>query len=277
MTSKVFVKLFRPHIVGFCKQVQTCVLVTLFFCLAVFSPELPKQTSAATPLIQLRVPILYYHHISKNPTSSSNVNINKFAAQIKYIHQNNYHVINFAKLRKALAGETTLPSKPVIIAFDDGLKDQYLNAYPILKKYNKKATFFIPTGLLDRSSKPNPSFMTVQQVRTLSLNRMEIASHTLTHARLTDIVGDPQKINFELLASRNDIERITGKKPDFFAYPYGSYNEEVINYVKNNGYLLAATSSRGTVHRSDKPYELKRVRIDQKTSNLKIFAYYLGG
>ena len=118
-----------------------------------------------------------------------------------------------------------MPAKSVALIFDDGYGDNYTNAFPILQKYQMRATFFIITGALGE-----PGYMADSQIRALSESGMEIQSHTVHHVSLG-------KINAGLTAketadSKKTLEQILGKPCLFLAYPSGSFNTTVENNLK---------------------------------------------
>lgn len=103
--------------------------------------------------------ILAYHRII-NPTDDFiqhrgviSATPENFERQIKFLVKN-YNLISFEHLKQAVDAKIRLPQRSVIITFDDGYKDNYTNAFPILQKYGAFATFFLTTGFLDGSNVP---------------------------------------------------------------------------------------------------------------------------
>ena len=110
-----------------------------------FSNE--TATENVTKQISNSIPILMYHSISVNPRNTLLVEPNKFEDEIKYLHDANYHTLSFKDLEDWKVGNP-IAVKPVLITFDDGYKDNYTNAYPILKKYNMKGTVFLVSSFV---------------------------------------------------------------------------------------------------------------------------------
>jgi len=216
-----------------------------------------------------RVPIVTYHHISNNTNSSNriewglNVSISAFEEQVKYLSDNGYSTVTLLDVYRSFYGGKPLPPKSVVLTFDDGYRDNYEHAFPILKKYKKVGTFFMISGFVN-----SQSYMTVAQLKEISDVGMEIGPHTKSHQGLGAL--DKTKIATEVILSKMEIEKITGKPAYFLAYPYGGYNEQVISVIKTQGYLLAVTARDGKDQDNSKPYELNRSSVSPKT-NLKAF------
>ncbi|MBR3622573.1 MAG: polysaccharide deacetylase family protein, partial [Selenomonadaceae bacterium] len=89
-----------------------------------------------------KILVLNYHKID-NVNISLSVPPAEFDKQMKYLKDNDYHTITPDELYASIEGREKLPENPVLITFDDGYADNYTNAYPILKKYDFKATIFV--------------------------------------------------------------------------------------------------------------------------------------
>lgn len=124
----------------------------------------------------------------------------------------------------------------ITLSFDDGWKNQYTNALPLLKKYNFPATFFIITEALSTGG-----YMTPENIQKISHDGYEIGDHTLTHPDLTTL---PKKeARKEIVSSRKYLQNLTGQTVDTLAYPYGAENTSIRTMSKNNGYVAARTAS----------------------------------
>ena len=232
--------------------------------------ELPPNLFKYAAPKNVRVPILTYHAISYKPQSYKDPNLvikpKQLEAQIKYLYQHRYNTISLTDLYGAMYLGKKLPPKPVILTFDDGLREQYRVAFPILKKYRKKATFFVTPCVFDRPSKIR--YMTPEQLSEMSKAGMDIQSHTYCHGILTDY--DSAKLNFHIAWPKHLIEKgITGKPVQFMSYPHNRYNNKVIRAVRDNEFLFALTSSPGKIQEYRRPYQLHRYGIGYYTSMAK--------
>lgn len=185
----------------------------------------------------LTVPILYYHYIGENPNKEDeardNLSINPktFDSQLNFITQNGYTPITLDSLYGSLKSGTSLPPKPVILTFDDGYIDFYINAYPAVKKYGFQTTVFIPTGLIGGSY-----YLTWDQIKEMSSSGLvSFQAHSVSHSMLTELSSD--KLRYEVFESKKALEQILGKPVNFFAYPYGVSDPRVWQEVQKAGYL----------------------------------------
>jgi polysaccharide deacetylase len=130
-------------------------------------------------------------------------------------------------------------NKVIMINFDDGWKSQLLYAKPILDQYGYKATFFIPCAKMATA----PYWMTWPDIAKLRDDKMDIESHTMTHAHLTTLLSSPAKLAYEIGYSRQCLAN-QGYNTPIFAYPLnlGSDNPTIVNIVAKY-YDLARTGS----------------------------------
>jgi peptidoglycan/xylan/chitin deacetylase (PgdA/CDA1 family) len=235
------------------------------------TPALPPE-----PIDSVHVPILMYHHLEELTGDQASdpdyqqlfVAPKAFEEQVTYLKENGYHTITFAELVGAFNGEVTLPSNPVIITFDDGWDDIYNVAYPILQEHGLRATFFIATNWLENLE----GTLTWAQLEEMSAGGMEFGSHSFTHPYLT--TADPDWRKYELEESKAALERHTGKTITALAYPFGLYDDAVIEAVKEAGYLTACTIDPGTTLTADTLLTLPRTWVYDWTT-LEDFAALL--
>lgn len=215
--------------------------------------EMP--TTLSKKILPIRVPILVYHSIRPSyvgePKANKiyDVDPKNFEIQLEYLKNHGYTAISFDDLTNYFNG-STLPAKPVIISFDDGLENQYLNALPILKKEEMVATFFIYTNAIGRRN-----FFTWEQVKELILAKMTIGSHSKSHPFLWKIT-DHAQLKTELADSKNIIEKNIGKTITTFAYPFGLYKSITVAEVKAAGYTSARIGFERTTHTKDDLFTL---------------------
>ncbi|TFH40348.1 MAG: polysaccharide deacetylase family protein [Lysobacterales bacterium] len=208
------------------------------------------------------MPILMYHYISAPPEDADSVRRDLslppelFEAQLKYLVEQGYQSITLSDLVMALQTGSALPPKPVIITLDDGYRDAYTNAYPLLLKYGMKATVFVITGMVDDN---NPNYLTWAQVAEMSSHDIDIESHSVNHPDLRN--RDAAFIQHELVASKQAIEARTGRTVHFLCYPSGHYDANVVSLLPGAGYWAAVTTIQGIEENSSNLFELVRLRI----------------
>lgn len=233
------------------------VFVAAIAAMIIFSqqPKPLQATMVADSESGTKVLVLNYHKIDHTFISLS-VRPEDFDNQMKYLHDNGYHTISPDELYEALAGNGQLPENPVLITFDDGYEDNYTNAYPILRKYDFKATIFVVTGFLDRHKK---GYLSWDQAREMNKNGINIESHTVNHKSMTDLTDD--ELRSELVDSKKKAETELGHAVNYVAYPTGTYNLHIAQMVKEAGYKAAFTIKYGNVDKASNIFALERVPI----------------
>ncbi len=211
---------------------------------------------------ELDVPILMYHYICTPPTDADDVRIDlstspeTFHEQLAALDAAGYTTITLYDLVFALQTGQTLPDKPIILTFDDGYRDNYENAFPILQEYDMVATFFVITGYLDEG---RPDYVTWEQVAEMSQAGMSIESHSYNHADLSG--KDVDYLVWQILGPKQAIEERTGVPVRFFCYPGGSYDELVIDVLKSANYWGATTVNQDVIQSNEGLFELSRIRV----------------
>lgn len=230
-------------------KILIAILIAVFVLPGFLNPSYSKNQK------DFSIPVLMYHSISKDEKGLFTVPKDTFYEHMKYLKDNNYKTLTLDELYSHLTNEIPFSDKSVVITFDDGYTDNYENAYPILKEFGLKATIFTITDYIDNSS----YFMNSDQLKELSLNGIDIESHTTDHSKLDKLSKEDRLEN--LKKSKNTIEKLLDKKVNYITYPFGKFNKEVIEDVKEAGYKMALTTKRGFANISNELYELRRVFI----------------
>jgi peptidoglycan/xylan/chitin deacetylase (PgdA/CDA1 family) len=215
-----------------------------------------KPADKAAIMARKQVPVVCYHQIRDwKPTDSKNakdyiVQIAAFKEHIKMLADSGYHTILPDQLYAYLTTGAPLPKKPIMLTFDDTDLDQFTIANPTLKKYGFKAVYFVMTVSLGR-----PHYMTADMVKKLSDEGNVIGSHTWDHHRVDKyshtselkIIGKNGKITTrpvddwvtQIDKPTKKLEEITGKKIDYFAYPFGIWKKPVLPEFQKKGFKIA--------------------------------------
>ncbi|GAA4428337.1 hypothetical protein GCM10023188_12450 [Pontibacter saemangeumensis] len=202
------------------------------------NPVINLEAEAATILAKPQVPILCYHQIRDWLPSDSKqakdyiVPISRFEEQISMLADSGYHAILPDQLLAYLTTGTPLPSKPVMLTFDDTNLDQYTIAAPILEKYGYKGVFFVMTVSLGR-----PRYMSRAQVKELSERGHVIGSHTWDHQNVKKL--KPEDWLTQVEKPKVVLEQITGNPVTYFAYPFGLWNKEAVPELRSRGITAA--------------------------------------
>lgn len=221
-------------------------------------PLTSDVTGGVTTKEYQTVPVLVYHNFSLRNAGRTTVTKDQFAAQMKFLKDNGYHVISLDEFFHFLDYKTRLPRKSVVITLDDGWRGAYEIAYPILKKFGYPATLFIYTDLITGSRKT----LSWKQLREMSENGITMQNHTRTHRNLAS--RDPgesfetyfEEVKHEVTSSSQKIRAKLGVGAQYLAYPYGDTNGLVIALLQKLGYRGAFTASPGS-----NPFFVNRYRI----------------
>jgi peptidoglycan/xylan/chitin deacetylase (PgdA/CDA1 family) len=223
-------------------------------------------TVAGPPLVlapgptAIRVPVLMYHYIRINTVPYDRLGFNlsvtpaDFAAQMDWLARNGYHPITFTELHGYLNGQHGLPSRPVILSFDDGYADFYTTALPILRAHDFSAVAYVVSGFVGRGG-----YMNAAQVVEADRSGIEIGAHTVDHVDLAKQSADG--LRYQLTASKAALEQLLGHPVLSLCYPSGRFNPTVTAAAENAGYRDATTTRWGSLRTLGSRYVWDRLRI----------------
>lgn len=193
----------------------------------------------------LKVPILLYHHIE--PIDQANkkgygwmtVDPVIFEQQLSYLNSHGYLTISAEELVQALINKRDLPPNSILLTADDGYKDIFDFAFPIIQKYNIKFNLMIPTGLMN-----NQGYLSWGELKQMTGSGLvTVYNHTWSHASLGN--ASKEKIEYEIVTSKKQLEGQLGKDVKIFAYPYGSESNLVREVLQLNGFSAALSTISG--------------------------------
>lgn len=204
---------------------------------------------------EVSIPILMYHSICADyPDNSLMVAPELFNEQMAWLNNNGFTTMSLEEVYEAL--ETgKVPARPVAITFDDGYTDNYTEAYPILKEYGMKATFFIITNNTDQDG----YYMSTEMLKEMKEYGMEIENHTAYHFELGGAALEDQKMTIE--DGQAFLKDNLGVESKFLCYPAGKYDDTTVSLGAQLGIKAAVTTEYGFASKNDGFYTLKRVRI----------------
>ena len=211
-----------------------------------------------------------YHMISgaRHPYEEDIVvSPDKFKKQMWYLKYKGYTPISLDDLYGYLTNKfLDLPEKPVIITFDDGYKNNYENAFPILRQFNFPATVFVVGGLVEKVNQwmrtkgyPERPLMRWNEIEDMKKNGITIGSHTMSHPRLS-LLGS-KDARREIEDSKKFLEDSLGVPINHFAYPYGDMNKSIVSMVREAGYKTACSVVSGFNSEKLNLFELRRIGI----------------
>lgn len=232
-----------------------------------------------------QIPILMYHSISEYTTPKFRqfvVPPHLFSEHMAYLYQNMYTPITVTQFISArIRNDGILSGKPVIITFDDGFEDFYINALPVLVQYNFVATLYIATGFangtsswLEREGEARRPMLTWQQLCEINALGIECGAHSHSHAQLDVLPAIMAKKEIE--QSKNIIEDHLGREVTSFAYPYGYQTALLRQLVQDAGCTSACAVKHTMSSENDNPFALARLIVSAGT-HINAFGALLTG
>lgn len=229
------------------------------------------------------IPILMYHSVDHKPNSAVVTQPANFEKQMKAIKGAGYTTITPFELYNYYYNNGKLPKKPILITFDDGYRDNYKYAYPVLKKLNMQATIFLIASRIENGVYPGEiPKLTWKDIEKMG-DLITVQSHTWDLHRKTNskngkslsLLATPlnkggkwetdaeyrSRIYHDLWQANKKIKEKTGYESVMISYPYGDYNETVIDVSKELGVKLGVTVNKGVNANYSKEYELKRITV----------------
>jgi len=199
------------------------------------------------------VPILEYHVLGRPQTEVPYPDLYvpraSFRKQMDWLDEQGYEAVTLEQVEDAWYQGGTLPSKPMVISFDDGYRPQYTFALPTLSKHGWP-------GVLNL--KAEGSDLYESNVEAMLAAGWELAAHTINHSDLTTLEGEA--LEEEVAGSRKILQRQYKVPVKNFCYPAGRFDETVIAAVEAAGYTGATTETPGFATK-DHPYELARIEV----------------
>ena len=222
-----------------------------------------------------RVPILMYHYIEPLPNDADNIRVGLtvqpgvFRQQLAYLHAQGYSSISLYDLTYYLAQGVPLPDKPIIFCFDDGYRGLYQHALPHMQTFGYTGTVFVLTQLMDEY---HPSYLTWEMARKMYEFGWKIEPHSKTHVQLS--YRPLELVQYQILGSMQTVQAHIGRQPRYFSYPSGSYDQQVIEYLKALGFWGAVTTEYGLEHDFPSAFTWKRIRVSGQAT-IDVLARYL--
>ncbi len=207
-----------------------------------------------------------YHSVENTPWKYG-VHPQDFKKQIEYLKKN-YHIVPLSKIIDFIKGEADLLHKSIALTFDDGYRDTYKEVFPLIKKYQLPITVFLTTNLAPRPKLGNLPRLNWEQIKEMfasDLVSFEVHGHN--HQELS--AGEIQQCQKEIYEHLQYQSKI-------IAYPAGRRSQEIIEFLKNNGFVAGFGINEGLVRHGDDLFNIRRIQVD-KTMNFMLFKLRLTG
>ena len=211
------------------------------------------------------VDILMYHSISDGPGPTC-IPVEVFRAQLSSLEANGFEAVSLSKFADWRRGESQIPSRPVVITFDDGFLDFMEVAYPELHSRGWTSTVFLPTGLVGvheewpghLKSRPR-RLMSWDQIGRLSERGIEFGGHSISHVDLTSLSLDA--LRTEIRKPQEEIRQQIGRAhATSFAPPYGRSTELIRDEIRKV-YRMSVGTKLGAAGRRSDLYDLPRIEM----------------
>jgi len=191
-----------------------------------------------------------------------------FAQHMKFLYENNYTVINISQAVEYLFSANSKKNKFVVLTFDDGYRDFYTKAFPMLDKYGFCASVFLPTSYISNNRKTfkGKECLTWLEVRELHTNGVIFGSHTVSHPNLHEL--KKRDMELELKLSKEKIGDQIGDSIECFSYPFAfpendkKFVRELKGMLQKSGYKYGVTTRIGTTTKDDNIFFQKRIPVN---------------
>jgi peptidoglycan/xylan/chitin deacetylase (PgdA/CDA1 family) len=221
-----------------------------------------------------RLRVLMYHKVNDRPENPLSVPVGTFDEQMSQLRDLGYTVVGLDDVLDHYRRGVALPTRPVLITFDDGYRDNLEHAAPVLGRHGYPGVVFVPIGYLD-GTRPLPheerlasrgvinATVDWGELAELEAAGIRVESHGISHRPLADLAVD--EAAREIVLSKLRLEERLGRKVDAYAFVKGSladYRPEHVSLVQQAGYTLGFTSvSGGNGPESDR-YRLRRYNVE---------------
>ena len=261
------------------------VISTVFFlCLMSGASEAPSDA--------VKLPVIMYHSVLMDKSSRNDyvVSPDLFESDLKYFKDNGYTAVTVNDLIDYVYKNKALPQKIVMLTFDDGYYNNYKYVFPLLKKYNTKAVISPIAKLSEEYTavgEENPSYghlleKNIQEMDASGL--VEFQNHSYNMHSLSPRKGIGKKyretdddyrsaINNDITKAQDYLQRVTGKLPTAFVYPFGEESSTSLDILKQSGFLSTLNCTEKLNYITKNPeslYELGRFRRDNSESTAQL-------
>jgi peptidoglycan/xylan/chitin deacetylase (PgdA/CDA1 family) len=213
--------------------------------------------------------IMYHDVLIGKESYTSDLDAHDFEQELIYLKENGFNTISIQELTDFQQGKSALPSHPVLLTFDDGYIGDYTYAYPLLKKYGMKATFFVHTGPVGKYT--FVWHMSWDQLKEIDSNPLfKVYPHSVTHLHPFPTLSI-KDLKYELGVSRKTMEDHLGGTRDVTAYPFGSYDQKVLDVTRQYYRMAFSIKKYMDISDEDCSLALPRFAIQRSETSVQIF------
>ncbi len=205
-----------------------------------------------------------YHRFGDDRYPSTNISVEKFEEQLKFLKDNDFKVISLSQALEALTNKK-LNGKVAVITIDDAYKSFYTNGWPLLKKYGFSATIYVNTETIGAGD-----FMDWKQIKKIKEAGIEIGNHSHAHPYF---LNDYNKKDFidDLNLSQKEFEEHLNELPTSYAYPYGEWNSNMTEALAALGFSSAVAQNSGVIYSGSPRFSLPRFPMSNDYADMETF------
>lgn len=200
-----------------------------------------------------------YHRFDDDRYPSTNISVDIFTQQLEFLQQQKIPLVSTQEISERIARGERLPEHAVMLTVDDAYRSFYEAGMPIIRQFGVPVSLFVNTD-----SVGTPGYMSWDEIREVAAAGVEIGNHTATHAYLVEMSASEnfeqwqQRVRDDILSAQQAFAQELGFKPNVFAYPYGEYSPEIIDILKDLGFIAAYAQQSGVIHSQFDPFILPR-------------------
>jgi len=228
-------------------------LFRLAIVFVVFSLLLPVVAGAG------QINSFIYHRFDDSRYPSTNISVDIFTKQLEFLRERNIPAVSTQDISERIARGKELPEHAVMLTVDDSYLSFYAAGMPVIRKFGIPVSLFVNTD-----SVGTPGYMSWEQIREVAAEGVEIGNHTASHAYLVEkTAGETdgqwrRRVYDDIYKAQQTFERELGFAPNIFAYPYGEYSAEIVDVLKELGFIAAYAQQSGVIHPQHDPFSLPR-------------------
>jgi len=200
------------------------------------------------------------------PEYGLSVSIKALERQLHFLKKNHYNVLPLEDLADLIKNKKKIPPRTIALTFDDGYRNNYTNAFPIIKKYNLPVAIFVIVEEIGRPDRLSWDEIKVMQDSGI----VTFASHAVGPEPLINIKSE-EELKRQIFDSKKILEEKLKCAVRMFSYPEGRFNSHIRQLVIDAGYKLAVTTNPGKGYLNDDIFALKRLRVSERSNRAFVF------
>ncbi len=211
---------------------------------------------------------LLYHRFNESKYPSTSISKELFRQQLSYLKKNQFEVLNFSDAISKLRSRNG-QGRYIVITIDDAFNSFMEHGFPVLKEFGFPATLFINTETVGSGD-----YLSWSDLKILAKNNIEIGNHTHTHDYFLDLdtINRQQSFFEDVLLAQELIKSNLNFNPSVFAFPYGEFDDGMIEVVKNMGFIGAAAQNSGVMSVYPDLFALPRFPMTDYYGKMELFS-----